>query len=142
MSYKKRIDTLRVLIDGHPLLKGSPHLTAITGEANRIVHAGRLGTDRGWLLSVLHTTRTLDTTMQELCSAKSWVGKQSLGGYLKTIALNRPSLTRVCNGYQKTIVDPRNKYMHRAGTHPQHLEADRILSEMQSCVAVLLAQIT
>lgn len=142
MSYKKRVDTLRVLLDGHPLLKGSPYLTEITGEANRITHAGRLATERGWLLSVLHTTRTLDTTMQELCSAKKWTSKPSLGGYLKTISQNRSHLAGACAGYQKSIVDPRNKYMHRAGAHPQRAEADKILSEMHSCVALLLTHIT
>jgi len=143
VTYKARVDLLRVTLDAHPLLKKSSRLTAITGEANRIVHAGRLSTEQGWLLTVLHTTRTLDTTLNVLCDSKGWTdpSRRSLGGYLHIIGSKLPHLQAACTGYQSSIVQPRNKYMHTAGAQPQNREADQILTEMQTCLVLLSTQV-
>ena len=70
-NYKTRVRTLRVLISTHDTLKNSTKLNDLYGEAARIEAAARLRDQQnGWLLAVLHTTRTLDTTLGELLLAK------------------------------------------------------------------------
>jgi hypothetical protein len=129
------------MIDGHRLLMNSAELTAITGELRRIEKSGRLATDSGWLLSVLHTTRALDTTLAELCRARKWSRPDSLGGALHALLTNKIISASAKQAYQRTIVDPRNRYMHRAGAMPQKRQADQLLAEMQSCLAAILPNI-
>ena len=56
---------------------------------NRIIASTKLPKHNGWLLSVLHTTRTLDTTLSEIVASKGWlVGQPSLGRYLAILSSN------------------------------------------------------
>ena len=119
MPYSKRVQFLRTLIDGHRLLSASAKLSAIAGEANRISRAGRMSTDSGWLLAVLHTTRTLDTTLAEICVAKHWPRPKSLGEALHALQANRVIDMHARQAYFTSIVVPRNRYMHEANAMPQ-----------------------
>ncbi len=139
MPYSKRVNTIRALIHGHHLLQSSPRLSDIAGEANRITTAGRMNTDRGWLLAVLHTTRTLDTTLAELCLAKGWSQPTSLGSALTALRDKGVVQGQFCKTYQMSIVRPRNRYMHQANAMPQKKDATVLLSEMHTCVAHILA---
>jgi hypothetical protein len=136
MTYPSRVRTMRVLVDGNPILAASPMLTAITGELNRIERATRRPADNRWLLTVLHCTRALDSTLNVLCDHKGWAHptKRSLGGYLVVLGAHLPSLQSQFQGFQLTIVRPRNKYMHTAGSTPGNLEADRLLAAMHDCL--------
>lgn len=142
MSAKNRVDTIRVIAGQNQALKTSPKLSAILGEFNRIISAERYKKDYGWLLKVLHTTRALDTSLNVVIMHKAWNGAtdpNSLGSYLKILA-NKGVLTpRQGKDFQRTIVKKRNKYMHQAGAMPDKLEADSILSEMQSCLVIVLS---
>lgn len=141
MPYKKRVETLRILIGGHPTLVGSPRLGDIVKELNRLTASGRFPT-RNWLLAVLHTTRALDTTLFEVVRIKGWANKSSsLGGYLHILYNNTILSWSEKKHYQIKVVDERNKYMHQAGAMPSKIDADGILAEMHACVVRVLGQI-
>jgi hypothetical protein len=142
MPYKRRVDTLRVLVGGHAILTGSTRLTAITGEINRITQVGRLGNHNGWLLSVLHTTRALDTALSVLVMHKGWDNTaRSLGQYLAALRQGGVLSPSEKSSFDTRLVHKRNKYMHEAGAMPDHLEADRVLNEMHACLATILGRI-
>jgi hypothetical protein len=142
MTYKARVDTLRLLVDGHYILRSSSKLSLITGEMNRIIASGNLPKHNGWLLSVLHTTRTLDTVLSEIVMFKGWTANPpSLGSYLKALSVNGIIWPHERTGYESSIVRKRNKYMHEAGAMPNQLEADGILSEMHACMTVILGRV-
>ena len=142
MTHKARVDTLRLLVDGHHILRSSSKLGLITGEMNRIVASGNLPKHNGWLLSVLHTTRTLDTVLSEIVVFKGWAASPpSLGSYLRALSVNGAIWPHERTGYENSIVRKRNKYMHEAGAMPDQLEADRILSEMHACLVVVLGRV-
>jgi hypothetical protein len=142
VSSKKRVDTLRILVDSHSTLSGSPRLTAITGEFTRIQGAGRVAKHNGWLLSVVYTTRALDTTLSEVLAHKGWRGSaNSLGKYLAVLRTKGIVQQVEFDRFKSTITDQRNKYMHSAGAMPSQLEADKLLSEMQACLAAILGRL-
>jgi hypothetical protein len=141
MPYSKRVQTLQALIGGHPLLAVSPDLPAITSEAQRIKTWGRLTTDGGRLLAVLHTTRTLDTTLSALCISKSWPKPVSMGNALTTMKKQLVITEGDRVKYQQGIVATRNHYMHQAGAMPNRQVTDVLLSNTQTCLAHILAAI-
>ncbi|WP_224961810.1 hypothetical protein [Geomonas subterranea] len=69
----------------------------------------------------------------------------SLGGYLYAFAHHSKSgLGHIPESehahFQAKIVKQRNKYMHEAGAFPHHEEeVKKILSEMQACMARIVA---
>jgi hypothetical protein len=144
VSAKNRLDTLRVIIGANPALNSSPRLTDIYGEFNLILSAERHNKNYGWLLKVLHTTRALDTSLSELLAYKGWNSQSkayNLGRYLAILTNNGILNAKQRQDFRKTIVDKRNKYMHQAASMPTKQEADRILSEMHSCLSFVLAKI-
>lgn len=142
MTTKKRIETVRVLVSGHPGLTGSPELTAIIGELNRVGAAAKVPKYNGWLLGVLHTTRALDTTLRELLRHKGWLDplKQGLGAYFAALRNHSILTTGETDSWKRSIVDKRNRYMHVAGAMPSQLENDAILSEMEACLTIVLGR--
>lgn len=142
MRDKKRVDTLRILISGHSALATSPKLNIIVGELNRISASSRQPGSNGWLLKVLHTTRSLDTTLSELLQFKRWTAsRSSLGSYISAFSLNGILRLPEKQRFENDIVRKRNRYMHEAGAMPTQIEADKILSEMHACVAMILARL-
>jgi hypothetical protein len=142
MQEKKRIDTLRILIDGHRSLTGSAKLAIIMGELNRIPGVSGRSDANGRLLKVLHTTRFLDTTLNEVLRFKRWqITKPSLGSYITTFLnkgiLRIPERQR----FMADLVRKRNFFMHEAGAMPTQADADKVLSEMHACVAIILARL-
>ncbi len=96
------------------------------------------------MLKILYTTRAFDTCLSEIIAHKNWHGqseKYSLGSYLKVLANNGALNENLRVYYQKNVVVKRNKYMHEAGTTPDRLIADRVLSEMLACLSTILAGI-
>lgn len=143
MPHKRRIDTLRVVISGAPSLSASTKLSLIIGEINRIIPASKLSRQNRWLLTVLHTTRTLDTALNEIVAFKRWpIGQnRNLRGYL-TILRNAGIISNAeQQRYHQEIVKKRNTYMHEAGAMPNQLEADKIYNEMHTCIAVIVARV-
>jgi hypothetical protein len=133
---------MRLLVEGHHILKSSSKLSLVTGEMNRITAAGNLPRHNGWLLSVLHTTRTLDTVLSEIVAVKGWsASPPSLGSYLRALSSNGALWPHERTAYENNIVRKRNKYMHEAGAMPNQLESDRILCEMHACMTVVLSRI-
>lgn len=142
MSYKRRADTLRVVIGSHRLLVQSPRLNDIIGEVNRIAASSRVPRHNGWLLAVLHTTRALDTTLKEVLNGKGWMTtSRSLGGYLRAFRDRNALNASQTNHYQQVLVGRRNVYMHEAGRMPSQRDADEILSEMHACVVTILGRL-
>lgn len=137
-GYPARVRTMRVLVDSNPILKSNAMLTAITGELNSIERATRNPVDHRWLLTLLHTTRALDTTLRQLCNHKGWTdpAKKSLGSYLISLGQHLPTLRAQFSGFQRSVADPRNKYIHPAGATPTRQEFDRLLAEMHSCMSL------
>jgi hypothetical protein len=142
VPYKPRVETLRILISGHPALTASARLNDITNELRLIATSSRFPRRSGWLLAVLHTTRALDTTLSEVLAFRSWRSRSpTLGSYLVELRNRSVITTTERIHYQAAVVDRRNTYMHQAGTIPTRIEADSILAEMHACVAVVLNQI-
>jgi hypothetical protein len=142
VGYKKRVETLRILAGGHSILSASSKLQAIYGEFNRISTSRRRNTPDAWLLTVLHTTRALDTCLSELLSGKGWMtATKSLGAYLKELESRNVLTPRQRTAYQRSVVVKRNKYMHEAGATPSNLEADRVLTDMHQCFVDVIARI-
>lgn len=141
MSRKKRTETIRIIISGHPILSRSSRLSAILGEMNRIIDAGRVPRHNGWLLTVLHTARTLDTVLFELVQHKGWGDKSNIREYLLALERNRVINGTERQGYNLLIVRPRNKYMHDAGAMPNQMDAHKLLSEMETCLSIVLPRI-
>ena len=142
MSTKNRVDTIRILIGGHSSLSSSSKLTDIIGELNRVTAASKIPKHNGWLLGLLHTTRALDTTLREIVEGNGWLAPQhqSLGGYLHALETNNVITDNERSEWMRLIVEKRNVYMHRAGAMPTQLETDAMLSEMEACVAVVIAK--
>jgi len=141
MSAKKRIETLAALTSSHRTLINSPKLAQILGELNRIVQAERAPTTYAWILKVLHTTRALDTSLAEVLAHQGWsIGDDnpSLGVYLKTFEKKRVLTPTQRLAFRQAVADKRNLYMHQAGAMPSPTEADKILSEMDACLALIL----
>ncbi len=139
---KRRLDTLRVIIEGHPSLCNSPKLSLIAGEINRVATADRAAKDSGWLLAVLYTTRALDTTLSEILIYKGWTAHSpNLNGYLLVLRSNGILFPSEKRGYDIELVHARNKYMHEAGAMPREIEANRILNEMHACIALILSRL-
>jgi len=133
---------MRIISGGHPLLSQSSKLSLIYGEFNKVRVCFRRKNSDGWLLGVLHTTRALDTCLSEILVAKNWVPKgKSLGGYLKELRDRSVLSSFERNLYQKDVVDKRNVYMHEAGATPSSIEADRILTDMHACFAVVTSRV-
>lgn len=122
-------------------MKASPKISTIAGEIARIGHTSRVPKHSGWLLSVLHTTRVLDTTLSELLRLKGWAAGHSLGDYLKLLRTKSVLQPAEYDAWMKSIVNRRNRYMHEAGEMPDQVQADTLLSEMQSCVTVILGRV-
>lgn len=142
MSRPSRVKTIQMITSGSKNLKGSPKLSAILGELNRVELAGRVKGDRAWLLAVLHTTRALDTTLSELIADKGWgTDMHSLGDYLKELDKRGVLMQGERKQYQKDVVHKRNKYMHQAGAMPQKQEADFILREMETLLTAVFARL-
>jgi hypothetical protein len=99
----------------------------------------RLSKQNAWLLTVMHTTRTLDTALSEIIDYKRWHARRSLGGYLTELKNNGIISNAERQHYEEQIVKKRNKYMHEAGAMPDQLEANKILSEMHACLSGVTA---
>jgi hypothetical protein len=109
---------------------------------NRITASTKVPKNNGWLLSVLHTTRTLDTTLSEILRYKGWQAQPpGLGKYLTVLSNNGVLWPSEKNDYSDKIVKKRNRYMHEAGAMPNQLEADSLLSEMHACLFLVLGRL-
>ena len=143
MSQKKRAETLRILVKGHSALTSSARLADILGELERIGVSGRFAARSGWLLTVIHTTRALDTTLCEVVKSKGWwnQNQQSLGAYLRALHHHNILSQIEKSYYQTNVVDVRNTYMHQAGAIPNKIEADTLLTEMHACITDVLGRV-
>lgn len=93
-------------------------------------------------MTLLHTTRFLDTSLKHFLFTRGIPigGRRSLGGYLLVLANHHTSGTdrlaaRSCDRYRKSIVAPRNRFMHEADRYPSVYEANKVLNEMHACFA-------
>jgi hypothetical protein len=143
MPYRRRVATLRILIGNHYTLTGSARLNDIMDELNQLTSSAGFPR-RSWLLAVLHTTRTLDTTLSEVVRFKGWLNPRqqpSLGAYLVALRNNAILSPTERNHYQAVVVSKRNIYMHQAGAIPTRIDADTLLAEMQTCVVDVLRRV-
>ena len=115
MTTSTSVETLRLLVAQNSLLSQSAKLTALYSELNRLLAIRTAKHDSRWLLSVLHTTRALDTTLSELLTAKRWGAGTNLNAHLKVLAQHNVVTAGELAAFRKEIVHKRNKYMHEAG---------------------------
>lgn len=141
MTVKKRVETLRLLVGQNSALSQSAKLAALYAELNRVLAVRTAKHDSRWLLSVLHTTRALDTSLSELLITKGWGAGSNLNDHLKVLAAHHVLVSAEVMAYRKEIVYKRNWYMHEAGATPNQLEADRILREMEGCLAIVISRL-
>ena len=142
-----RIRTLQALVAASPACSRSTTVLHINKEIQALDNARHaMPTARRWLLEVLHCTRALDSTLSAVimhyhCPCLG----NSLGKSLRALERHSlPTLARLAPGraghYQVTLVGHRNRYMHSANAYPPNSrEADRIVGEMHSCLAEVLA---
>lgn len=142
MSNKKQIDALQTLILGSTLNKKcKAECALINQEFDEVVRVEKVTPlSRSLLLQVLHSTRALDTTLQTFLIMHNCCTGNSLGGYLydlknhKVLGLGTIS-EKERNNFQTSIVNKRNKYMHKAGTFPiNEREVSVLLSQMRTCL--------
>lgn len=145
-ALKHRIRTLRAILNGS-CVQRSARYSSIHTELEAIEHATQLSArSRRLLLQVVHSTRCLDSILaaflqQENISTTS----RSLGGYLKTLQTHsRPHRRQLAEAsrrrYQRSIVDPRNRFMHEANAYPAgDRELHDLLVEMHACITEILA---
>lgn len=144
--HKSRIDTLKCLVAGSKSLSAIPYRSIIECEFDEVKNLSNINIPkRKYLLSVLHSTRALDTSLKRFVSYHGLSNKvsTSLGASLKYIQdsppgiLNAPFTLRV--RFQNSIVKERNRYMHEAGAFPSSdNEIRRLLSEMDHCLSVVV----
>jgi hypothetical protein len=138
---QSRLDTMRLIIGRDNIMKNSPMLPIIYGELALIADASRSQYDKKWLLAVLYTTRALDTCLSEIITYMGWPlanDKKNLRAYFSVLATHHVLTSKENTDYRKTLVYPRNTYLHRAGTTPTKLQADTIINETHSCLAIVL----
>ncbi len=141
-----RVATMKQLVASSPIA-GQAVCANVCGEFDEVVRANRLQPlRRARLLQVLHSTRALDSFLAAfLDSYGCRGGSHSLGGYLVVLESHQNNrLGRLRQGkarhYQRTIVDKRNVYMHKAGSNPANgQEVIVMLREMETCLSEVVA---
>lgn len=143
MSKKSRVETLRVMMASHAGMANSSRQTAIIGELNRIVAAARIPKHNGWLLTLLHATRTLDSTLNELIKYKGWhtYNENNLRSYLRLLSAHHVLTSAERQLYEREIVHRRNRYMHEAGAMPDRRESDKVVNEVHACLSQILRRL-
>ena len=144
MPRSNRLSAIEALIAGS-VVASSPKSINIYHEIDAVLRSNKVPGNRGALLHVLHTTRVLDTTLQEFLQQRAIPAPvpPNLRAYLNKLTNHGaagvgtlPTSRR--DHYKHSIVDKRNLYMHQADTFPSKVEADRLLAEMHACVAEVL----
>lgn len=137
---------MQVLVAGSPVVSSGKH-EDIQREFKEVLSARRvMKRSRKRLLQVLHSTRALDSTLKEFTKLNKCLPKsQSLGSYLRVLkdgkCVNLSQISKAeRHRYQKSIVNPRNKYMHEAGRVPANdSEVLALLAEMEACLQRVLS---
>ncbi len=146
-THIRRIRAMQALLAGSVLSVRSSYAT-IYNELNEVTLAGRIQRQgRKQLLQVLHSTRALDTSLQELLIHHGITIRRnpSLGTYLRAFVHHTvASLGQLPDAqrthYQNAIVGVRNRYMHEAGAFPaSNVEIQNLLAEMQNCLIDILS---
>lgn len=138
-SRKNQIRTVQALIAGNRYLhRSTTSLSLIDGEFNEFLKVDSVKLNkRKWLLQIFHLTRAFDSTLKVYITKRGWrSNRRSLGSYLFTLK-NRNVITEAeRNHWQTTIVKPRNKYMHEAGSWPHNdRESNQLLAEIIACLS-------
>jgi len=143
---KRRVRFMKSLVAGSPVSRTGKHAD-IQAEFDEVLLARRvLRRSRKRLLQVLHSTRALDSTLQEFTDLHGCLpSRPSLGRCLYALKSgNCASLEQICeqerHHYQTQIVDLRNRYMHEAGLMPANdSEVLTLLAEMEACLQRVLS---
>lgn len=143
-NLKRRVRTIQTLIASQ--MGHLPCEPAIQRELSAIANAHHVRGRRRELLELLHTTRALDTTLRHRLHQKGIPipqNQRGLGAYLILfVGHTAPGVGHLVESrrasFQRSIVDKRNVFAHTADTYPSVLEADRLLTEMHSCLTEVL----
>lgn len=135
----KRIQTVEALLVS--TTSNWPNHGKLRRELRAVESAMRLHGSRRGLITVLHTTRLLDSALREFLVSKklSPPSQPSIGRFLVALtkhtgAFGHLPVSRRLH-YQRTIVNPRNVYMHGADEYPSNYVASVILGEIHACLA-------
>ena len=141
----KRIQTMRTIVAASSL--GPAECGAIDRELQLIATAQSVKDQhRRSLLAVLHTTRALDTTARSLLllhgiplpsqpSLRTYLLRFENHSAVGVAHISYPQRKR----FYRTIVKPRNRYMHTASAFPSVLQERTVLAEMQTCLTILVS---
>lgn len=141
-----RIDTITTLISSSIISRNGLARNIIIGEFQEIKRCKTVNPkSRKLILSVLHSTRALDSSLKEYCSSQGILlmrnhkRANTLGQYLHQIKSSGKISDSKRRFYQKEIVDERNKYMHEAGLFPNDdNKVFTLISHMHTCISDIL----
>jgi hypothetical protein len=141
-----RINTLIALITGSGSVSAAA-LADIKTELHEIIAANRVSPQhRKFILKILHTTRSVDSTLKAFLTTYHVVGtKHSIGSYLHQLERNTsPSLHRISSSerahYQEEIAKVRNDHMHNANRYPRtERKVNELINEMHALMARVFA---
>ncbi len=137
---KARITAMKAIIAGSCI--PATDIYAINQEFDEVRHAeSARPLARRRLLQILHSTRALDSFLKAFTDSYGCRGTaHSLGQYLRALESHtNPRLqnltARKRTYFQSKVVDPRNKYLHEAGSSPTNDNlVMALLSDMQLCL--------
>ena len=151
---KRQIDTIFAFIQTSNIGQNPTVLREIEIEYIELLASRRVRKQsRKHLLAVLHSTRALDTALQEMCNqygirnyrkGRRFVRSFSLGQYIDAFAFHAaPTLTLLpaaaARHFKHTIASNRNTYMHRAGAFPAGRgEINQLISEMHNLISTIV----
>ena len=93
-------------------------------------------------MTLLHSTRMLDTSLKLFLDIHGCRHGYSIGEYLNDLSNGNPGLLRL-NGslklrFKEQIANVRNKYMHSSNQFPQEREVNALTSIIRECLQAVL----
>lgn len=147
--HRRRARAIKALLGSIPILAVDPRLQACQQEFDEIHLVHKVRSDlRRRLLEVFHAARAIDSTLAIFvtghgCRDRKGRAVSNLGGYLVALREHSvPTLRRITGPqkrrFKKRITDPRNRYIHIAGSRPStDQEVVEFVAEVAACVAVV-----
>jgi hypothetical protein len=143
-GYKKRIETLQVLVGGSPV-RNRPEYRDILHELNEVAGVYRVTPDqRRRFLEAIHASRALESTLSAFLQYYRIRSKAALGSYLYELTKHTSTAIGQLdiadrNFYQNNIVKLRNAIAHQANKYPANDGQIRtLLSHLDQCLSRIL----
>jgi hypothetical protein len=136
---------MQAIVAGSHLFPSSVELANVQSELAELGRCDRLQPlTRQRLLQIIHASRALDTSLTVVMKHNALPPAFGIGKMLwKLSALPAGAQGRISVAARKTFIsaisDVRNRYAHHANAFPNsNLEVDRLMSETEACLSVVL----